>query len=118
MHLEIFMLWLILWLVFLIMSYIEKRGVVFGFMAGIWILFLGAFLFTDGLQYRSGSLLTEGSGTCTMTYQYTTLVMPYNTVGMVWALPFILLGIYILWLASTRFRANWKKKPRWGKAKW
>jgi hypothetical protein len=107
---EIFMLWIILWVIFLIMGYIEKRGIVFGFLAGIWILFLGAFLYTDGLQYRSGIFLTEGTGNCTLSYQYVNYVTPYSNIGMLWALPFILLGMYILWLASTKTSAGWRKR--------
>jgi hypothetical protein len=106
MHMEIFMLWLILWIVFLIMGALEKRGVVFGFLAGLWILFLGIYIFVDGFQYRSGVTLTEGAGTCTLTYSYVSLTTPFSSIGMLWAFPFILLGIYITWLATTKTRAG------------
>jgi len=103
------MLWIILWVIFLIMGAIEKRGVLFGFLSGFWILILGIFVYIDGIQYRSGVNLTEGAGCCTLTYNYVNMVVPYNTVGMVWAFPFILLGLYITWLASTKMRAKWRK---------
>jgi uncharacterized protein YqgC (DUF456 family) len=106
MHLEIFMLWIILWIVFLIMSVLEQRGVLFGFLSGFWVMFLGVFLYLDGLQYRSGVNLTEGTGTCSLVYSYVDYTTPYSTVGMLWALPLILLGIYILYLASTKTRAG------------
>jgi len=110
MHLEIFMLWLIIWVIFLIMSIIEQRGIVFGFLAGFWILILGIFVYTNGVQYKTGVNLTEVSGGCNLVYSYTNMVTPYSNVGMLWALPFILLGMYITWLATTRFRANWRNR--------
>ena len=63
MYLEVFMLWFIIWIVFVAMSIIEKRGIIFGFLAGIWILFLGVYIYLDGLQLFSG--LTIDSSTST-----------------------------------------------------
>lgn len=88
------------------MSTIEKRGVVFGFLAGFWILILGIYIYIDGIQYRSGVTLSESLGTCTLTYNYTTLILPQNTVGMIIGFPLILLGMYICWLSATKERAS------------
>ena len=96
--------WILFWVIFLVMSIIEKRGIVFGFLAGIWILFLGIYIFIDGIEWQSGvSIVTSGS-TQTATYTYNQFVSPFSSYGTLWAIPFILLGIYICYLASMKYK--------------
>lgn len=100
----IFMMWIIIWVIFLVMSIIEIRGVVFGFLSGLWILFLGIYVYIDGLQYQTGMQIVTLADTQTVTYTYTDVVAPFSNYGILWAIPFILLGIYIMYLASMKRR--------------
>ena len=103
----IFAMWLVIWVIFLVMSVIEKRGVaVFGFFSGLWILFLGVYIYLDGLEIRNGLTVTGEVTDQVVSYTYSEVVPPFNTMGMLWGLPFILLGIYILFLATFKRKKN------------
>ena len=98
----ILIFWILIWVIFLIMSYLEKRGNVFGFLAGLWILFLGIFLYIDGIQVESGMTIVDWSGGQNITYVFNDVVLPYSNHGILWGVPFVCLSIYILWLAATK----------------
>jgi len=93
------MLWIILWMIFLVMSIVERRGVVFGFFAGMWILFLGIYVFIDGLELQSGLLVVSSGSSSVVSYSYSEVVAPFSSYGVLWAVPFILLGMYVMYLA-------------------
>ena len=95
------LLWLVLWVILLIMSSIDKRGVVFGFIAGIWILFLGIYIILDGIQIQSGMTVMGEVGNQVITYQYNTVTPPLSSYSTMWGLPFILIGFYLCWLSAT-----------------
>jgi len=88
------------------MSTIDKRGVVFGFISGIWILFLGIYLILDGLQIQSGMSIIGEAGNQTILYQYNEIVPPFSSYSTMWGLPFIMLGFYLCWLSATAKRKN------------
>ena len=94
--------WLLIWIIFLVMSIVERRGGVFGFLAGLWILFLGVYIYLDGLEYQTGASVTVSGGVQTLTYTYGDIVSPFSNYGILWAVPFILLGLYIMYLAVTK----------------
>lgn len=102
----ILLFWVFLWVIFLVMSIIEQRGMIFGHLAGLWIMFLGIYIYLDGLQYNSGVEITEQAGTQIISYTYTEIIPPFSNYGMLWAVPFILLGIYIEYLATTKNRVR------------
>lgn len=99
-------LWILFWVIFLVMSIIEKRGVVFGFFAGLWILFLGIYIYVDGIDLQSGVTVVTSGAIQTMTYTYAEVVPPFQNYGLLWAIPFVLLGLYIMYLASTKDRGE------------
>ena len=94
-------LWLVIWVILLIMSTIDKRGVVFGFIAGVWILFMGAYIILDGVSIQSGMTVMGEVGNQTIIYQYNEVVPPFSSYSTMWGIPFILLGFYICWLSAT-----------------
>lgn len=104
MTLDIFMLWFIIWIVFLIMSIIETRGVTFGFLSGLYPLFLGVYLFLDGIQVQSGMTISYTAGVQTVEKVYANSIPAFSSYGMLFGLPFILLGIYICYLAATKHK--------------
>lgn len=106
MYENIFIMWIIVWVIFLIMSCIEKRGVVFGVLASIWILFLGIYIIIDGFQLQTGVQIVSVNGTQVVSYTYTDVVMPFRSYGVAWGLPFILLSMYIGYLAVTAQRTK------------
>lgn len=106
MYENIFIMWIIVWVIFLIMSCIEKRGVVFGVLASIWILFLGIYIIIDGFQLQTGVQIVSVNGTQVVSYTYTDVVMPFSSYGVAWGLPFILLSMYIGYLAVTAQRTK------------
>jgi len=95
------MMWLVIWVILLVMSTIDKRGVVFGFISGVWILFMGIYIILDGIQIQSGMSLLGEVGSQTITYQYAEIVPPFSSYSTMWGLPFILIGFYICWLSAT-----------------
>ena len=106
----VFILWIIIWVIFLTMSTIEKRGVpVFGFLSGLWILFLGVYIYLDGIEILNGMTIVGDAGNQTVIYSYQTVVPPFNEYSMLWGFPFILLGIYICFLSATKNRVKKKK---------
>jgi hypothetical protein len=103
----VLILWLLIWVIFLVMSTIEKRGVAFGFMSGFWIMFLGVYLYLDGFQVQTG-MTTEGG---VISFVYTDVVSPMSAgYDTLWCIPFILLGMYIMYLATTAKR--YQEKPK------
>lgn len=96
MILDVLLIWLILWVIFLSISIIEKRGIVFGFFSGLWILLLGIYLNIDGLSIQSGVNQATGE------FTYTAMVLPFSTYSFLWGLPFIVISIYIMYLAVTK----------------
>lgn len=94
-------LWLVIWVILLIMSTIDKRGVVFGFISGVWILFMGIYIILDGLQVQSGMTILGEVGNQSIVYQYNEIVPPFSNYSTMWGLPFILIGFYITWLSAT-----------------
>lgn len=105
----VLILWLLIWVIFLSMSTIEKRGVVFGFISGFWIMFLGVYLFLDGFQVQTGMTINNG----VVTFIYTDVVSPMTAgYDKLWCIPFILLGMYIMYLAVTAQRYQKQKQPK------
>jgi hypothetical protein len=98
--------WILFWVIFLIMSIVEKRGIVFGFLAGLWILFLGVYLYIDGLEWQTGASIVTSGASQQITFQYSQVVAPFSNYGLLWAVPFILLGIYVTYLAVTKKRGE------------
>lgn len=88
------------------MSIIERRGSVFGFLAGLWILFLGIYIYIDGIDLQSGMTMVTSGSSQTMTYVYSEVIPPFQNYGLLWAIPFLLLGIYIMYLAVTKYRGE------------
>ena len=78
----------------------------FGFLAGLWIFFLGIYIYVDGIDLQTGVSIVSSGTTQTMTYTYSEVVPPFQSYGLLWAIPFILLGMYIMYLASTRYRGE------------
>jgi len=100
------LVWLIIWVILLVMSTIDKRGVVFGFIAGVWILFLGIYVILDGIQIQSGMTVTGEVANQIITYQYNTVAPPFSSYSTMWGLPFILIGFYLCWLSATAKKKN------------
>jgi len=75
-------IWILFWIIFLILSFIEKRGVVFGFMSGIWILFLGVYIYVDGVQLQTGMNVTNTPTQHIVEYVYSEIIPPFNTYGI------------------------------------
>lgn len=97
-------IWIAIWVIFLAISTIEKRGIVFGFMSGLWFLLLGVFIYLDGLQYQSGMTITTNGAVETVQFVYTTVVPPNPMLSLqtLWCVPFFLIGIYLMYLAVFR----------------
>lgn len=104
MTIEIFLLWFIVWIVFLVMSIIETKGVTFAFLAGIYPMFLGIYIFLDGIQIQQGLTTTFSGGTQHIEKVYVDTVPPFSSYGILFGIPFILLGIYICFLAANKNR--------------
>lgn len=81
---------------------IEKRGILFGFLAGLYPIFLGASLFIDGLQTHSGLTITSSGGVQVVEKVFTTSVPSFSSYGMLMGIPFVFIGFYICYLASTK----------------
>lgn len=90
------------------MSTIETRGPTFEFIAGLWILFLGIYLYISGLEYVAGMTINTVGDTQTVVYNYVQIVSPFSTYKILWCIPFFALGIYIMYLAMTKPHPNKK----------
>lgn len=102
MTLEIFIIWLILWMIFLVLSMVETRGILFGFLAGIYPLILGVYLYLDGIQVHTGMTITSSTGLQIVEKVFTNSVPPFSSYGMLIGIPMVLLGLYISYLAATK----------------
>lgn len=102
----IFLMWMLIWIIFLGMSIIEKKGHVFGFLAGLHILFLGSYIYIDGFELQTGCIETVVGDVTTIEYTFTEVVTPFSSYGVMWALPFILLGIYIMYRAVMKYHGT------------
>ena len=106
MNLEIFMLWFIIWIIFLVLSIIERRGITFGFLSGIYPIFLGIYLYLDGLQLFSGLTVDTSSSLQVVEKVYSDSVPAFSNYGMLMGIPFVLVGLYICYLAATKAEAS------------
>lgn len=102
MTIDVLLVWLVIWVVLLVMRTIEHRGPVFGVLAGIWIIYLGIYLFLSGLQYQSGMTIVTSGISQNITNVYSNVVMPFSNYGIVWSIPFWGLGIYICFMSVTK----------------
>lgn len=98
------MMWLIIWIIFLIMSIIERKGVVFGFFAGIYAMFLGIYIYLDGIQVQSGLNTSWVEGTQIVDRVYVNAVPSFSSYGMLFGVPFMLVGVYICYLSANKNR--------------
>jgi len=103
---EVFLLWFVVWIVFLIMSTTGSKGWLFAAFAGIWSIFMSIHILIDGLQMRSGMDIAGSGGNYTVTYSYTNLVLPFSTYSFIWGMFFLLLGMYLVFIAVMR-RGRW-----------
>lgn len=101
MELTILLVWIVIWIILLAMSTVETRGFVYGFIAGIWILFIGAYILLDGLQIESGSTIVASGSNFIVTKTYSEIVAPISSYSILWCVPFVLISIYQMYLAST-----------------
>lgn len=85
------------------MSTVDTRGVVFGFLAGIWILLLGIYIYLTGLYQESGMNIVSGvGGNYSIVYVTNEITPPFSSYGLIWAVPFFLLGMYLMFLAVNK----------------
>ena len=96
---EGFLLWLALWAIFLGMSTLGRKGWVFGAVAGIWAILLGAFVLVDGIQIQNGLFVRTVNNTTVVNYSYSNLVLPVSTYSYIWGLFFVLIGMYLLFIS-------------------
>lgn len=108
MTIEIFVIWILLWFIFLIMGIVEERGPVFQFMAGLWILFIGIYLYLSGLQYQSGYTTTTVGTSTAIVNVYSEVIPPVQTYRILWAIPFMALSLYLMFLSINRKKKNVK----------
>lgn len=101
MDILLLLVWLVIWAIFLAMSTVETRGLVFGFMAGLWILLLGCYILVDGLYQETGSTLVASGSDYIITYTKAVIVPPFSSYGVLWCFPFIAIGMYLMYLAVT-----------------
>ena len=110
MELVLFLVWLVIWALLLAMSTVETRGMVFGFIAGLWIMLLGCYILVDGLFMETGSMLVASGSDYIITYTQTEVVPPFSSYGVLWCFPFVCIGMYLMYLAVTMKRKSWGKK--------
>lgn len=104
-------LWIILWVIFTAIGQIEKRGFVFGFLSGMWMLFMGVFIYLDGIQIQTGMLRNVSApGNITITYLYSDLVYPHGSYAMIWGFVFFTVSIYVMWLSFSKMREGIQKR--------
>jgi hypothetical protein len=104
MDLTLLLIWVIIWVIFLAMSTFETRGMVYGFMAGIWILLLGCYILVDGLYMDIGSTIVSEGSNYIVTVTKEQVVPPFSSYGVLWCFPFIAVSIYQMYLAITMKR--------------
>jgi len=102
MTVEIFMIWLIIWVVFLVMSIIEQRGITFGFFAGLWVILFGVYIYLDGIALETGLQISYSGGSQIVERVYENSVPSFSTYGLLIGVPFVLIGLYICYLAANK----------------
>lgn len=100
----VFAYWIIIWVILLGMSTIERKGVYFGFLAGLQALFFGIYIIIDGFSIKTGMSIVDSGGVMSVTYQYASISPPFSSYSTMWGFPFILLGMYIMYLAVNKNR--------------
>jgi len=96
MQVDVLIIWLVIFVIFLVVN-ITQQSTNFGVISGIWVLLLGLFIITDGIQILGGINQTESVSGVTVNYQYIDATLPYSTYAYIWGVILILVGVYILY---------------------
>lgn len=104
---EVFLVWLLVWVIFLIMSTIGSKGWIFAAFSGLWAIFIALHLTIDGLQIQQGMNIVENAGNYTVSYAYSDLILPFSTYSFLWGMFFLLIGMYLVFIAVVG-RSRWR----------
>lgn len=97
-------LWIIIFFI-MIVIHLHQGSTNFGAIAGFWLLLMGAFIITTGIQIQSGWTTSVVDGSQITELTYTNATLPYSTYSYIWGVPLVLVGIYIVFanlLAKTQ----------------
>jgi uncharacterized protein YqgC (DUF456 family) len=104
MQMDLMLVWFLIFVLFLVMSVIERKAPVFGMCAGIWLIWIGVYIFLSGIQYQSGMSISTVDGVQTVVYQYADFVSPFSDYKTLWSIPFWGIGIYICFASVWSYR--------------
>lgn len=95
--LEIFVILWLLFFVILMIFHFYGESTNFGIVSGFWLLLLGLAIIIDGVQIQSGYTINAVGDNSVLSYTYTNLLLPFNTVGFIWGFSIIAISIYIIY---------------------
>lgn len=90
------------------MSIIEQKAPVFGFIAGLWLIWIGIYIYITGLQGQTGMTIETVGDVQTITNVYTDIIPPFSDYKTMWSIPFWAIGMYIMFAAGYSY--NKKRK--------
>ena len=103
MIIEILIVWILVFFIFLAVNLAEKSHW-FGVFAGIWLLILSLGIMVTGVQMQSGMDIQTVGSWQNITYEYTNLTSPVYPYGgaqssysVVWGVILLLISIYIIY---------------------
>jgi uncharacterized membrane protein len=62
---------------------------------------LGCYILVDGLYRETGSTLVASGSDYIITYTQELIVPPFSSYGVLWCVPFVAIGMYLMYLAVT-----------------
>ena len=89
-------IWLIVFLMFFLVSVVQDAGV-FGIISGFWLMIFGVLVVATGIQVQSGMTITTAGGNQTIVYQYANVVSSVSSYSFILGFILIAISMYIVY---------------------
>lgn len=92
---------IIIWLLIFFMLtaiHLSQNSITWGAIAGIWLIIFGLVIIATGVQVQSGQQYSDfGTSDMSIEYTYTDYSLPWSTYSIIWGIPLVLTGVYMLY---------------------
>lgn len=90
-------IWLLIFFMFTAI-HLSQNSITWGSIAGIWLIIFGLVIIATGVQIQSGQQYNNfGDSDMSVEITYTNYSLPWSTYSIIWGIPLVLTGVYMLY---------------------